>query len=407
VRSQFSHWALGFWYRPVIDYSAIREWAAVPFRPKGQDIVLDEEAENLQTDRERERAGDSQHSEGSAVSGQEEGGGEQRQGAEGKSSPHLNDVSASPSPVSGAASPSSASSDSDQPLHGRSNSHGNIGDAITPVSGGASSSSKLADSAGPSTSSGSSTGIESESWSEGENGFCGYSALESSLSAAVAEAERRERAVDLVPTSPRFSRAVTIQMVRDIQSDASSAFAAAAQPISPAVASNEGGIEVLMHRHSNKALMSSMITGQVAPLMGTFGAQAEAQAPSLSVGALPSLIGSLSGRGALSTDSLDDAGEQDSDLNEGEEGETNTGTGSGSGGGCEETSKFLPLPSLPLPLLLPSLLDCMEDISYLETLALDALREAASYNHSHQARDSSSGLYAGQHQQQYSGGYFI
>lgn len=29
----------------MIDYSAIREWAAVPFRPKGQDIVLDEEVE--------------------------------------------------------------------------------------------------------------------------------------------------------------------------------------------------------------------------------------------------------------------------------------------------------------------------------------------------------------------------
>jgi hypothetical protein len=342
------------------------------------------------------------------VSGQEEGEGEQRQGAEGKSSPHLNDVSASPSPAPAAAS--SPSSDSDLPLHGHSNSHGDIGDAITPISGGASSgsSSELTDSAGPRFSCGSSdsgSDIESES----ESGFCGNSALESSLSAAVAEAERRERAVDLVPTSPRFSRAVTIQMVRDIQSDASSAFAAAAQPMSPAVACNEGGIEVLMHRHSNKALMTSMITGQVAPLITSFGARSEAQALSLPVGAIPSLIGSLSGRGALSTDSLDDAGEQDSDLNDGEEGETNTGTGSGSGGGCEEHSKFLPLPSLPLPLLLPSLLDCMEDISYLETLALDALREAASYNHSHQAHDSisSSSLYAGQHQQQYSGGYFV
>ena len=31
----------------MIDYSAIREWAAVPFRPKGQGIILDEEAEKL------------------------------------------------------------------------------------------------------------------------------------------------------------------------------------------------------------------------------------------------------------------------------------------------------------------------------------------------------------------------
>jgi hypothetical protein len=45
AQSQFSNWALNFWYRPVIDYSAIREWAAVPFRPKGQHIVLDEEVE--------------------------------------------------------------------------------------------------------------------------------------------------------------------------------------------------------------------------------------------------------------------------------------------------------------------------------------------------------------------------
>ena len=47
AKSKFSNWALSFWYRPVIDYSAIREWAAVPFRLKGQDIVLDEEAEEM------------------------------------------------------------------------------------------------------------------------------------------------------------------------------------------------------------------------------------------------------------------------------------------------------------------------------------------------------------------------
>lgn len=32
----------------MIDYSAIREWAAVPFRPKGQGIILDEETEKLE-----------------------------------------------------------------------------------------------------------------------------------------------------------------------------------------------------------------------------------------------------------------------------------------------------------------------------------------------------------------------
>lgn len=211
--------------------------------------------------------------------------------------------------------------------------------------------------------------------------------------------------MECVPSSPRFTRAFTLQMVRDISSDASSAFAAAAQPISPAVACTEGGIEMLMHRH--EALMSSMINGQISPLMSTFGAQSETQAQVLPVGALPSLIGSLSGRGTMSSDSLDEAGEQDSDLTEGEEGETNTG----SGVGCDESSKFLPLSSLPLPLLLPSLLDCMEGTSHPESL--DALREAAARNHSRQLKDhrsdssSSSGrLYAGQ-QQQYCGGHFI
>ena len=428
----------------MIDYSAIREWAAVPFRPKGQDIILDEEAENLQTDRERERAGartgagvragDSAQSEGSAGNGQEEekGEGEQRLGAEGVSSPHLNDVSDSPSPSS---LPGTATySDGDQSLFGHSESLGNIGDTVTPVSSSATASSsgsgnEHADSEDlRSSNTDSDSGRSSVVGVDGgvgvggvENDFCGYSALESSLSAAVAEAERRERSVEIVPTSPRLSRSVTIQMVRDISSDASSAFAAAAQPISPAVACNEGGIEVLMHRHTHKALMSSMISGQVGPLIGPFGAQSEAQAPYLPVGSLPSLIGSLSSRSTMSSDSMDDAGEQDSDLNDGEDGETNTGSGSGGGGGWEEPSKFLPLPSLPLPLLLPSLLDCMEGASYLDTL--DALREAASYNHSHQAQDSccdssstsssssssgssSSSLYAGQYQQ-YSGGYFI
>lgn len=43
VERQLRRWFHRFWYSPVINYGAIKSWLAYPFRPKGQDVTVDDD----------------------------------------------------------------------------------------------------------------------------------------------------------------------------------------------------------------------------------------------------------------------------------------------------------------------------------------------------------------------------